>query len=116
MVRKESANLIHGGVAVLSLGWVLWIPAYAGMTGYACGMRPESTSSQVIVQVPPAWVGFFNLLEFPCTIPFFDRLLSHYGTFHRFMTLVPDQGMNAISFCESIHKVMLVLPDSLKEV
>ncbi len=32
------------------------------------------------------------------------------------MTLVPDQGMNAISFCESIHKVILVLPDSLEEV
>ncbi len=32
------------------------------------------------------------------------------------MTLVSDQGMNAIPFCESIRKVILVPPDALEEV
>ena len=88
-----------------------------GMTACAreSGWR-ESTSINLIIQVSPRRITPLNQFDLPCSIPFLDRPFSLDGTFHGFMNLVPNQPMNTVTFRESFHQVILVLPNPLGEI
>ena len=115
-------------------------PASAGVTGNdrrrgvdsgICGACPRlkrgndgssihatigSTSVNLIIQVSPCRVTLLNQLDLPCSIPFLDRLFSQDGAFHGFVNLVPNQPVNTITFRESFHQTILVLPEPLNKI
>ena len=70
----------------------------------------------LIIQVSPCRVTLLNQLDLPCSIPFLDRLFSQDGAFHGFMNLVPNQPVNTVTFRESFHQTILVLPEPLNEI
>ena len=74
--------------------------------------NPRLSTNQIFPQIPPFWIGLFNQRYLGMALPFLDILFAKNSTFHVFVLLIPYQGMNPITLCESFHKIvsMLIYP------
>lgn len=73
-------------------------------------------SKNVLIQVLPLRVLAFYQLQFPLSLPFFDRLFTRDSRHHSLMHLIPSQHMDAIFLGKPFYEVVLVFPYSLYKI
>jgi hypothetical protein len=69
--------------------------------------------SQFRKQIFPLRIPFLDQLIFPIPPPPLNRFFSPNCRFHRFVVLIPDQGVNVIRRCMRWDEIVFVLPNSL---
>jgi hypothetical protein len=84
--------------------WKVWIPAFAGMTRLMRRLRLNQRSDVVnfFMQVAPFRVHFFDEVEFPVSVPFFQLFLAADGGFHGVVVFVPDEDGDAVFGAEAV--------------
>jgi len=50
------------------------------------------------------------------SVPFFDLLFPLDCTFHGLMDLIPDEIMDGVAFCKSVHRIGAMFVDPLDQV
>ena len=80
------------------------------------GIQLNETSNQIIEQILPFRIRLLNQSQFPLSIPLLNSFLPLNGTFHCFMNLEPNQPMNCVSFCKSLHQIILMLPYTFQKI
>ena len=83
------------------------------MTG--CRSAPLGLQD-LVIQVAPAGVFFFDQSDLPRPVPLFHGLFFADGAFHRVVDFVPDEVVHLVAFGEALDEVVFVLPNSLGEV
>lgn len=67
-------------------------------------------------KVVPLWIGLLNHCDLPCSIPFFDLLLTSNGLSHVAVKLKVNEAMKTVSLRKSIHGTISVLPHPSDQV
>jgi hypothetical protein len=57
-----------------------------------------------------------NQIQLPLSVPLLKAFLSFNCAVHHFVTFIPNEHVNAISFRKSFSQVILMLPNTLYEI
>ena len=125
----QSNNWFDASYIYLLIGMSVWGMARAcdgGMNYFVkCSLllsvRPRESGDpelqqDILIQIPPCGVFFFNHLKFPASIPFLDLTLAQERRFARIMLFVPNKHLDAVLLREARNDAFTVLPYARRKV
>jgi hypothetical protein len=68
------------------------------------------------VQVFPAWIGVFDQVELPGSVPFFQLPLALERRFSALVLLEPNQKLDAVLLSEALYSANPMFPDTAYQV
>jgi hypothetical protein len=95
----------------------VWVPALRRTAKTRCDASgTRSSAIELVGQIGPTRVGFFDQLDFPGTTPTFQRMFSRAGFKNGIERLEIDQQVDTVFPCEAGNELGLMLSHAPRQI